>query len=128
MSILDTTATYKTLQNPIKCIYWRQPSIIREGTLKSKFELLETYAKDDQFWQYLLRCRECNQLYFMEFQEETDWVSGNDPQFTTYVPVSSAEEGDIVQREGCRTVYPSLRIDYPRCASQPAVYWVASEQ
>lgn len=98
---------------------------IRQGTLKEKFELVETYRKEDQSWQYLLRCRECDQLYFMDFREETDWSNGNDPQFTVYVPVSSPEEGSRVQQGGAGHYVPRLHIDFPSEAEYPSVYWVA---
>ena len=87
--------------------------------------MIETYMKVDQFWQYLLRCRECGQLYFMEFREETDWVGGNDPQYTTYVPVKDVNEGMMVQREGCKNISPRLHSDFPANAQNPFIYWVA---
>ena len=40
----------------------------------------------------LLECRECGQLYFFEFYERIDWEGGDDPQYTTFVPVDGQEE------------------------------------
>lgn len=125
MGISSTTTAYKSLQNPIQCLYWNNASAIKEGALREKFELVETCVKDDQFWQYLLRCRECGQLYFMEFREETDWVGGNDPQYTTYVPVRNRKEGDVVQEEGCKNVVPRLHADFPSNVTSSIFYWVA---
>lgn len=82
--------------------------------------------KDDQFWQYLLRCCECGQLYFMEFREETDWVGGNDPQYTTYVPVQNATEGDRVQAVGCTNFTPRLQSAYPEALTSPIMHWIAT--
>lgn len=61
----------------------------------------------------------------MEFRESTDWVSGNDPQFTVYVPITDRVEGDRVQREGCKNFAPRLHSDFPSAAPKPVTYWVA---
>lgn len=111
--------------NPANCLYWHNPKHIQSGPLKDRFELIKTYVKTDQFWCYLLRCRECDHLYFMEFRESTDWVNSNDPQFTVYVPVTSIKEGDRVYKNGCRSAVPRLHIDFPSDAPESSVYWVA---
>ncbi len=36
------------------------------------------YADESHFQRYLLKCRECGQLYFFEFLEEIDWSHGKD--------------------------------------------------
>lgn len=115
-----------TRKEPVQCLYWTDASAIREGMLKDRFELIETYVKDDQFWQYLLRCRECGQLYFMEFREETDWVGGNDPQYTTYVPVRDVEEGAKVQKVGCVHFAPRLQSMYPEALTHPILHWITA--
>lgn len=125
MSISATTTKYTTLKNPTRCLYWKNAVAVRRGTLQERFELVETYRKEDQSWQYLLQCRECDQLYFMDFREETDWANGNDPQFTVYIPVSSTEEGSEVQQGGSGHYVPRLHIDFPSVAEYPVVYWVA---
>lgn len=61
---------------PSKCILWDKPEIVREGTVKDLFELMETYADDSHLWRYLFKCRECGQVYFFEFYEEIHWVGG----------------------------------------------------
>ena len=126
MDILDKPREYTQLQQPSKCIYWKNAlEINRVCALKEKFELIETYAESDHFSHYLLKCRECGQLYFQEFQEQTDWVNSNDPQYTVYVPVESVEQGGKVRRL-CRQYLPRLHVDFPSDAPQPIVYWAAS--
>jgi hypothetical protein len=49
-------------------------------------------------WRHLLRCRECGQLYFYEFFEWIDWEGGNDPQYTTYIPVESDTEIEALKK------------------------------
>ena len=118
----DHTAQSK---NPTKCRYWHEPKLLQSDPLQDRFELLKTYVKDEHFWQYLLRCRECGQLYFMQFSESIDWVNGNDPQFTIYVPVGSQKESDRSRKKGFKDTTPRLHIDFPSEAKQPMLYWVA---
>jgi len=66
------------------------------------------------------------QLYFFEFYEEIDWDKGNDPQYTTYIPVSTIEQGvELALLEPLALVgaSPRLCIDYPKEAKTPTVYW-----
>jgi hypothetical protein len=75
----------------------------------------------------LRRCKICGQLYFHEFDEQIDWVSGNDPQFQTYVPVESREEAEALLHSAevsALTVTPRLHSDFPEDAKQPKVFWV----
>lgn len=109
--------------NPTQCIYWKEPEQIESGPLKDRFKLLKTYVKGDHFWQYLLECRECNQLYVMEFTESIDWVNGNDPQFTVYVPVSDEKDAVRILSTGPSNAVPSLHKDFPSDADKPSIYW-----
>ena len=110
---------------PRGCVYWDQPELVRGG-MQEKFELLETYADESHLRRYLLKCRECGQLYFFEFSEQVDWVDGDDPQFSQYVPVSSAEQAKglaALDGFGLQRASPVLCIDFPKGAKAPAVYW-----
>lgn len=80
--------TQRWLPEPRQCIFWHDPERVR-GVLKEGFELLEQYVHESHLRRYLLKCRECGQLYFFEFYEEIDWQKGNDPQSTKYIPVST---------------------------------------
>jgi hypothetical protein len=96
-----------------------------KGMLRERFELVEEYIKESHFWQYLLKCRECGQLYFFQFCEEIDWGGGDDPQYTRYIPVNSAEDGALLSRYPPRSLLflsPSLCVDFPREFKTPAVY------
>ena len=110
---------------PKNCHYWRDPKQIKSGLLQDRFELLKTYVKDEHFWQYLLKCRKCGQQYVMEFRESIDWVNGNDPQFTLYVPVSDEIDADYVLSAGLQSVSPRLHDDFPSDAEDHLIYWVA---
>lgn len=110
---------------PRQCIYWLHPERVRGGMIE-RFELLKRYTEDTHLWRYLLRCQECGQLYFFEFYESIDWESGNDPQYSRYVPVSTLEEAAILAalaRSDLQGVSPILCVDFPRDAETPNVYW-----
>jgi hypothetical protein len=111
---------------PRQCIFWRDEERVR-GPVDPRFELVAQYADESHFQRYLLKCRECGQLYFFEFQEEIDWSHGKDPQFTTYIPVSSIEQATAladITPEALLEVSPRLCIDFPKDAENSTVYWI----
>jgi hypothetical protein len=111
---------------PRQCVLWNRPELVRDGTMKERFELVREYASESHLRRYLLKCRECGQLYFFEFYEEIDWDKGNDPQYTKYIPVPTADEGSALSRYALHAlldVWPALCIDFPRDAESPTVYW-----
>jgi hypothetical protein len=70
--------------------------------IAERFELIETFEKVSQQWRYLVTCRECGQLYGIKFREEIDWLDGDDPSYTTYIPVASA--ADAARMSGLSSV------------------------
>jgi hypothetical protein len=60
------------------------------------FELDETFGKDSHWWRYLLKCRDCGQLYFFEFLEQVDFDDGEDPQWSTWIPVATENEAEVI--------------------------------
>ena len=55
---------------------------------------------------------------------------GNDPQYSKYVPVSTAEEAALLAGlvpADLQRVSPSLCIDFPKDAKTPIVYWSGKE-
>ena len=111
------------MKEPVGCVFWEQPELAFEGPIKTRFERIETILKDDNWWRYLLKCRECGQLYFFEFYEETDWEGGNDPQFSVLIPVESDAEIKSLQvnRLGLLKFFPRLHKDLPKAAKKPKV-------
>ena len=117
--------TTRRFPEPRQCVLWREPERVREG-LQKNFELVEEYADESHLRRYLLKCRECGQLYFFEFCEEIDWEKGNDPQHTKYIPVSTVKESAelaSLTTVALSDVSPALCIDYPKEAESPTVYW-----
>lgn len=111
---------------PTHCVLWEKPELIHEPKDK-RFELIETFVDESHLWRYLLKCRECGQLYFFEFYEEVDWEGGDDPQYSTYIPVETDEEIGTLKStspHGLLGYLPQLRKDFPKDAKTSKVYWV----
>ena len=98
--------------------------------MKENFELIDTYAHESHLWRYLLKCRECGQLYFFEFYEWIDWEQGNDPQYSKFIPVPTVEDAEMLREASQAELLrfsPSLNIDFPGDAVTSTVYWVGKD-
>lgn len=115
------------MKGPANCFLWNNPEAARDWMLNDGFERLETYFDYSNHWRYLLRCRECGQLYFYEFYEFMDLEGGEDPQYQTYIPVETAAEIESLtktDRLDLMCVWPRLNSDFPKGAKEPSLYWV----
>lgn len=113
------------MKKPTQCVLWAKPELVRE-VRKDNFELIETYVDESHLERCLLKCSECGQFYFFEFYEEIDWIDGNDPQYSTYIPVETNEEIETLKK--CSPLellqfFPRLQIDFPKEAKEPKVWW-----
>lgn len=91
------------------------------------FELLKTYVKESHLWRYLLRCKDCGQLYFYEFYEEIDWDKGRDPQYVTYIPVENTDKADEyskLDQFGILKEKPRLQKDWSSDQDKPKIFWI----
>lgn len=126
----DTYTFYESkilhLKKPKQCVFWKSPELVY-GAMKDHFELIDTYEKDSHLWRYLLKCRECGQLYFFEFYEEIDWINGNDPQYSTWIPVETNKEIEVLKKTsqlGLMNFFPRIQKDFPKDAKEPTLRWV----
>lgn len=90
------------------------------------FNCLKTYADESHLFRYLLECKDCGQLYFYEFYEEIDWEEGNDPQYTTYIPVETAGEAEELNKKSnleLLRVTPRLQDDFLQDGTK-TIRWV----
>ena len=118
------------MNQPKNCVLWRNPEPVVKAPLQDSFELLETFVEESHWWRYLLKCRECNQLYVFEFQEEVDWADGDDPQHATYIPVETDEEIQVLKAAApldIRMFRPYLCDDRPK-GSKRKIYWVTDDR
>jgi hypothetical protein len=74
-----------------KCHLFTVTELTREILNGTPFEQVCTFLNESHLMRRLLRCKDCNQLYFYEFREETDWINGEDPQYRTYIAVTAEE-------------------------------------
>ncbi len=117
------------MNQPKNCVLWRDPASVVSRPLQDGFELLETFVKESHWWRYLLKCRECGQLYFYEFLEDVDWADSDDPQYCTWIPVETDEEVERLKAAAeldMRMFKPRLCDDRPK-GEQRKVYWVTGE-
>lgn len=115
------------LPNPTRCHLWRKPKLVPEDLPAEHFDIVETYSEDTHFSRRLVKCKLCGQLYFREFYEEIDWRDGNDPQYTTLIPVKTKAQADMIKQFSIfelMDVLPQLRKDFPKEADKPTVYWI----
>ncbi|MCB2053471.1 MAG: hypothetical protein KDE35_04415 [Geminicoccaceae bacterium] len=99
-----------------RCRLWTEPEAMLAKPLAAVFRVVEVFADESHWWRYLIECRTCGQLYVFEFFDEIDWSLGDDPRYTTYVPVGSrAEVDELLQapRGQLHSSGPELRADRP---------------
>ena len=109
------------------CALWKDPEATVARGLQAQFELLETFGKESHWWRYLLKCRDCGQLYVYDFHETVDWEGGEDPQFVTWVPVATDDEIAAVKAAPPGLLggfTPRLCRDWPKGQDRPALFWV----
>jgi hypothetical protein len=78
---------------PTQCHLWAKDPLGRVD-LKDCLTFVKEYVDSSHLTRWLSRCKQCGQLYFMEFYEEVDWDEGDDRQYSTYIPVESESEAD----------------------------------
>jgi hypothetical protein len=117
------------MKEPINCILWTNPELITRTA--ERFETVASYRDESHWSRCLLKCRECGQLYFYEFYEQIDWDDGDDPQYSTYIPVETAAEIEALKSEppmGLLRFFPRLQKEFPKGAKAPKIYWVRKAQ
>ena len=86
---------------------------------------------ESHFHVMILTCPHCAQRFVSVFTETIDWVNGDDPQESTLLPVTEAEETDLGGRRASLTESDlnwvgsgrrSLRRDCPSGAAQ-RIFW-----
>ena len=110
------------------CILWKSKNLSHEDLhLREKFELLKIYNNESHLLRYLLKCLECGQLYFYEFYEEVDWDKGNDPQYSTFIPIKNendAEEFSKLTTFELLKITPRLIDDLPSDSAKNVTIWI----
>jgi len=91
------------------------------------FICLKILADECHLFRYILKCKRCGQIYFFEFYEVIDWVAGNDPQYSTYIPISTIKEAEKLNTKSSFElcyVTPRLQDDWGAKDTVKNVKWV----
>ena len=116
------------MKQPAQCHLQQKENLTNEDiNVKNNFELLHTFEDESHLWRYLLKCKDCGQLYFYEFYEEIDWKEGNDPQYRTFIPIESKEEAENMAKMKSfelLKISPRLQYDWPANADKSKIYWI----
>src|SRR5262249_4159896 len=81
---------------------------------------------ESHFHVMILACARCTQRFVSVFTEVIDWEDGDDPQYSTLLPITETEAADLVQQWNSLTEASleamgrgrrSLRRDYPKSAA-----------
>lgn len=79
------TINQNEVVTPSQCHLWTKDELVWNDIFV--FEDIERYIDESDCKRKLVKCSECNQLYYYEFYETQDWNSGNDPQYRTIIPI-----------------------------------------
>src|SRR4051812_3214818 len=104
-----------SLETPSKCHLWHAEEITSDDLSTEQLAIVETYSQEEHFSRQLRQCKRCGQLYFFEFYETLS-SDGNDPQYSTYIPVESQADVDALKNTdhwGLLAFFPRLQSDYP---------------
>lgn len=119
---------------PEQCILWKKQNIDESDMSMSNFDVLETLINTSHLWRYVLKCKECGQLYFFEFKEDVNWSgegNGNDFQYSTWIPISPDGTEALIGKSPLELLDPAL---IPRIQSdltpyrQDDAHWVGREK
>ncbi len=115
---------------PEQCILWKKKNLKEADVASSAFDLVETYVNSSHLSKYLLKCKECGQLYFFEFRERVNWSgagNGNDYQYSTWIPVGPTGAGSLKDKSSIElldpTLLPRMQEDLTPYEDNP-VHWV----
>lgn len=114
-------------RKPTQCHLWDDPDIITKSF--DDFAMIKSYEDSSHFDRALIKCTQCNQLYFYEFYEEIDWEDGDDPQYITLIPVESEQEADLINSYSpleLLMLSPRLCKDSPK-GKETSVYWFGKQ-
>ena len=86
---------------------------------------------ESHFHVMILACPRCTQRFVSVFTETVDWEDGDDPQHWTLLPITGAEDADLIQQRdasiettlhGLGAGRRCLQLDHPKGAAQ-RIFW-----
>lgn len=74
------------IKPPKKCHLWKKKKLNSSDLI---FEEIKTYINDTSLVRKLVKCKKCNQFYYDEMYQTTNWQTGNDKVYRTYIPIEN---------------------------------------
>ena len=80
-----------SLSENIKCCLWNASKIDRHDLSRTLIPV-EIIDHESHFTRKILKCKECGQIFLYQFNEDVDWIDGNDDQYYKWIPVENIEK------------------------------------
>ena len=110
----------KPTPHKIECCLWNSSEINKHDLIRS-LVTVEVIEHDSHFTRKILKCKKCGQLFLYQFNEDVDWIDGEDEQFYKWIPVESLEKARELGEKSVLQLLtlPSIRIDYTKIMKDP---------
>ena len=115
---------------PEQCVLWKKQNIKESDVDMNNFDVVKTLIDTEHFWRNVLKCKECGQLYFFEFNEKVNWSgagNGNDYQYSTWIQIAPNDSGFLNEKSSLELLdpilIPRIQADLTPHGSN-AVHWV----
>lgn len=106
-------------------LYTKNPLTSDDLSIATNFECLKVFEDESHDKKYLLKCKECEQLYYFCFHEDMDIRGGNDPQYSVFVPIESPTTADklaLLAHTQLDSYSPRIIKDFPSTADSPNIF------
>lgn|SRR3989338_5008882 len=111
---------------PTQCRLWKKKQLTNQDLdLHENFDVMHTFTDASHHARKLLKCKECGQLYFYEYYEKIDWATGNDPQYSTFIPIDTEDKTKLFKDLSPLELmgYPRIQWDWPIKEGEPDARW-----
>lgn len=99
---------------PKQCLLWKKEELTMDDIKMDNFELIKDLPEEiAHVSQSIRKCKECGQLYIVEFNDFfADWENNDLPTYWHLVPVSDKELKNFLKKK--KTLNSILEIPGPR--------------
>ncbi len=124
--IFSTISMNTLFKPPLQCHLWQKSELVRDDIINN-FNIIHTFIDRSHYMTQIRQCKECKQLYYFEYYEHEDWLTGNDPEHLTYIPIDSecAIEAMLDKMPiELLQFSPRLQSDWPVKEGEREVRWI----
>ena len=103
-----------------KCCIWNSGELDKHELSRSLITV-EVIDHDSHFTRKILKCKKCGQIHLYQFNEEVDWIDGQDEQYYKWFPVKDIDEARQLCNKSILQLLnlPSIRIDFSKKMKSP---------